>query len=243
MHAAPRQITQRARSAVRNPSSIHRESGEHLNESTDFAPRLSDSYQLSGRSFVRDLIARKRFSKYGDERTIARKKDAIKVVVHVAMLSSDIETHERLAGSGYSCYEANRFEIPGLGLANHVGNRVRCHRKVGRRCVTPRNLVYGVPLIQGQRGFDDRWRGAVAPAFPFNRIDVRFTVSQRQDLVNDRADRVNAAVNWEKKPVIVWHFENWRRNVFRPARAQNWRDQTRMTGFVKILEIEGMSQT
>src|SRR5262249_23536400 len=147
-----------------------------LNECSDFTPCLTDAHRPPCRSLIRDAVARQCLTQDRNKRTISGKKDAVQIVVHVTVLSCDIQSNQGLACSRDPGHETNRFQITLPRFANHFRDAIGCYRKISCRSVATRDLMNGMPLVQRHCGFNDRRCRAIPSPFPFDWIDRSFSL-------------------------------------------------------------------
>src|SRR5258706_271425 len=73
---------------------------------------------------VLDVVARERLAQDRNQWCVSGKEYAVETVEGVLMFGGGVETHQRLAGSGNSGHEADRFESPFLRRSDDVGDCV-----------------------------------------------------------------------------------------------------------------------
>src|SRR5215471_15443431 len=95
-------------------------------------------------------------------------------------------------------------------------------------------------LVEGQRGFDDGWRRAVAAPHPGARVDVCHTRSEGQDLLDDPVQSSAVAPNWGDEFVVLRGCASCERHGSGAGGDQDRRNDNVAAGFVKVLEVESV---
>lgn len=194
---------------------------------------------LSEGAFAVDTVAGEGFAEDGDEWAVAREEDAIEIACLVDVLCGDVEADERLACAGNAGDEADGFLMLGARAFDDGGDGLRRESEVGGAGVAAGDVGDGMAAIEGHGSFDDCGSGAIAALLPGSGVDVR-SGSKGEDVGEDAGQHLHTALDRQEEIVVVGRHLEQERHRGRGSGDKDRSDDARVTGFVEVLEVEGV---